>query len=191
MPPLRADKPVSDQHDSPPARDEDRNVGRFLHASAVQIEAATEETQGEIDGLAQLVLALAGHASNMSRRLEELAAADVDVGTLSAMREEISSLDAAANKTIARLQFADRLHQRLSNVKGNLDALADLLGESPMSRKRWDNFLEQSRAAFTMESERVLFDQILDTSPTGESANESLGDNIALFAPRTGGSDAG
>ena len=182
MPLQRADASMSEDHDI--------EVGRFLHASAVQIEAATEETQGEIDGLAQLVLALVGHAANMSRRLEELAAADIDVGTLAAMRDEISSLDAAANKTIARLQFADRLHQRLSNVKGNLDALADLLGESPLSDTRWSNFLESSRAAFTMESERVLFDQILDTSPASESANESLGDNIALFSPRTGDADA-
>ncbi len=177
----RAEARMSDQHDI--------HVDRFLHASAVQIEAATEETQDEIDGLAQLVLALVDHTSNMSRRLDELASSEIDVGTLAAMRDEIASLDAAANKTIARLQFADRLHQRLSNVKGNLDALAELLGETTLSGKRWNLFLESSRAAFTMESERVLFDQILDTSPESESANESLGDNIALFSPKSGDSD--
>ena len=176
---------------SGPGRETQQDVSRFLHASAVQIEAATEETRDEIESLTQLVIALAQHASAMNRRLDRLAELNLAPEDLAGIREDIKSLDAAANKTIARLQFADRMHQRLANVQVNLDALAELMGEKPMSRKSWTAFLEQSRRTFTMEHERTLFDSVLGVDAPGESANESLGDNIALFSPRRGEGDVG
>ncbi|MEM1176142.1 MAG: hypothetical protein AAGI27_15130 [Pseudomonadota bacterium] len=177
-------------HDTRRADDPDREAQRILQASMAQIDAATEETRGEIDGLAELVFALVGHAANLSDRLGELAVTEIDVHTLSAMRDEVSCLDATANKTIGRLQFAERLHQRLSSVQGNLDTLSDTLHESPLSRSSWGRFLDKSRAAFMMDAERVLLDGTEQPAPFKPSANQPLADNIALFATRRGDSNA-
>jgi len=171
--------------------DAQKNVSRFLRASAVQIEAATSETREEIENLTQLVIALAQHASTMNRRLDRFSELNLAPEDLAGIRGDITSLDAAANKTIARLQFADRMHQRLTNVQTNLDALAVLIGEKTMSPKRWSAFLEESRATFTMEHERSLFDSMVGGRSDDESANDSIGDNIALFEPVRGDGDAG
>ena len=105
-------------------RSSDLRAGLRLEDSARQVQAAAEETQAEIDGLTTLVIALAKHATVLSQRLDEQPESSLPAAQLDALRHEVSSLDAAANKTIARLQFAERLQQRLANVQLNLDALS-------------------------------------------------------------------
>lgn len=120
----------------------DLRAGQRLFDSARQVRAAAEETQAEIDGLTSLVISLAKHASILSRRLDEQPEHALPPGQLDAMRREVSSLDAAANKTIARLQFAERLQHRLMNVQLNLDALSrwfeSLCDEQSAGRKEKD-----------------------------------------------------
>ena len=104
---------------------DEMRAGQCLHNCAIQVQAAAEETQAEIDGIAELVIALAGHASALSRRLDEASRDASEAGEIARLREDMSALDAVANKTIARLQFADQLQQRLCNVQHNLNSLAD------------------------------------------------------------------
>ena len=103
---------------------DEMRAGQCLHNCAIQVQAAAEETQAEIDGIAELVIALAGHASALSHRLDRASAAN-ESDDIARLREDMSALDAVANKTIARLQFADQLQQRLSTVQHNLNSLAD------------------------------------------------------------------
>lgn len=100
-------------------------AGRQLAESALHVQAAAEETQAEIDGLTKLVVALAKHATALGRRVDAHADADLEADKLVLLREEISALDAAANKTIARLHFAERLQQRLAKVQTNLQTVSD------------------------------------------------------------------
>lgn len=100
-------------------------AGQCLHTCAIQVQAAAEETQAEIGGIAELVIALAGHASALSRRLDRASGSARESEEITRLREDMSALDAVANKTIARLQFADQLQQRLSTVQHNLNSLAD------------------------------------------------------------------
>ncbi len=102
---------------------DEMRAGQCLHNCAIQVQAAAEETQAEIDGIAELVVALAGHASKLSRKLDQASSDESE--DISRLREDMSALDAVANKTIARLQFADQLQQRLSTVQHNLNSLAD------------------------------------------------------------------
>ena len=104
---------------------DEMRAGQCLHNCAIQVQAAAEETQAEIDGIAELVIALAGHAGKLSRRLDQASASGDESDDIARLREDMSALDAVANKTIARLQFADQLQQRLSTVQHNLNSLAD------------------------------------------------------------------
>ena len=104
---------------------DEMRAGQCLHNCAIQVQAAAEETQAEIDGIAELVIALAGHASALSRRLDKASSGANESDDIARLREDMSALDAVANKTIARLQFADQLQQRLSTVQHNLNSLAD------------------------------------------------------------------
>ena len=104
-----------------------RNARAYLHASAEEIRSAAAETQAEIDGMARLVTSLAEHVVGMSMQLDRLEHESLRPEDMKAMRDEVSSLDAVSNKTIARLQFAERLNRRLMAVQKNLDALAIVL----------------------------------------------------------------
>ena len=104
---------------------DEMRAGQCLHNCAIQVQAAAEETQAEIDGIAELVIALAGHASTLSHRLDKASSGADQSDEISRLREDMSALDAVANKTIARLQFADQLQHRLSTVQHNLNSLAD------------------------------------------------------------------
>jgi len=61
-----------------------------------------------------------------------------------------------------RLQFADRLNQRLSNVVKNLTDLAKLMNSSdlPITQAKWAGYLNEARTTFTMELERKMFDAV-------------------------------
>ena len=70
-----------------------------------------------------------------------------------------------------RLQFADRMNQRLSNVASNLAGLADLMqpAEWPATDIKWREFLKRTRATFSMEQERQMFDAVFAASATDAS----------------------
>ncbi len=145
-----------------------------MHSSAEQIDAAASETQAEIDGLAQLVAALAEHASGMSDRLDNLSKNLLRPEDMQSVREEIASLDAVANKTIARLHFADRLNQRLGRVQDNLDALADFFSAQPgLSRARQQPLFPAPDRPPVTARQRELFEELrpepgdVDLSATG------------------------
>lgn len=116
---------MSDTESNTRMQVDEMRAGQCLHNCAIQVQAAAEETQAEIDGIAELVIALAGHASALSRRLERAGSNGTESEEITRLREDMSALDAVANKTIARLQFADQLQQRLSTVQHNLNSLAD------------------------------------------------------------------
>lgn len=162
----------------------DRTISRFLHASAEQIDAASSETQAEIDGLAQLVAALAKHASGMSHRLEHLSKDLLRPEDMQSVREEIASLDAVANKTIARLHFADRLNHRLGRVQDNLDALADFFSAQPgLCRARQQQLFPAPDRPPVTARQRELFDELL---PERTHSETPAADNVTVldFAPR-------
>jgi len=72
----------------------------------------------------------------------------------------------AMSLALVKLQFADRLGQRLSNVRDNLARLAELMSSPDVSvtEKSWSDFLVDVRASFTMEDERRIFDAIVGNS---------------------------
>lgn len=86
----------------------------------------------------------------------------------------------AAIELITRLQSVDRLMQRLSNVQLNLDRLAKFVtAETQIPRvSQWSEFMEQTRASFTMEQERALFDEMLSEYSKASSSSD---DDITLF----------
>ena len=116
---------MSDSESKPQVKVDEMRAGQCLHTCAIQVQAAAEETQAEIDGIAELVIALAGHASALSHRLERASGSATELAEVRRLRDDMSALDAVANKTIARLQFADQLQERLSTVQHNLNSLAD------------------------------------------------------------------
>ena len=143
--------------------DQDGTAARLVQLCAEQIRAAVDEASSEIESLSLAVLDTARHADRLAGRGRPVGcepADDKDAGDASQPLKE------AALNASSRLQFADRMSQRLSNTASNLAALAQLMQttERPISDEDWSTFLDAARARFTMEHERRMFDAVFETA---------------------------
>ena len=149
----------------PPGPDQDGTAARLVQLCAEQIRAAVDEASSEIESLSLAVLDTARHADQLAGR--ELAG-DKNAG------DDSQPLKEAALNASSRLQFADRMSQRLSNTASNLAALAQLMQttERPISDEDWSTFLDDARARFTMEHERRMFDAVFETAGPAPPASD-------------------
>lgn len=93
---------------------------------------------------------------------------------------------------IMAFQFYDQMVQRLDHVCRSIDALADLIADSRRlySPAEWVSIQDKIRSKYTMESERIMFDAILngasihdalELSRSWADAERGKGDEIELF----------
>ncbi len=153
----------------------DSETGQLIDLCAEQIKAALDEALREIDALSDSALDTARHASAL------LGAINVQNLEVNPVGESVSAdcqaLQQAVRKVCIRMQFADRLNQRLSNVAKNLAGLAELMKSSdlPITADKWTEFLNEARTTFTTERERKMFDTVFRASAV-EIGNDSASD---------------
>jgi hypothetical protein len=90
-------------------------------------------------------------------------------------------------KSIIAFQFYDRMQQCLQHVTANLKGLSQLV-ESPerlYNPFEWNKFQMEIRSRYTMESEKVMFDAILE----GKSIDEAFAIKAELEAQKSDDDD--
>lgn len=141
----------------------DSEAARLVALCADQIGAAVKEASCEIDSLSCAVLDSARQAGAL---LAAINIGSPKTATTSDEFELVSrALQESARTASTRLQFADRLEQRLLNVSRNLAGLARLMRsiDLPITEVEWVACLAATRATFTIEQERQMFDAAFDT----------------------------
>ena len=135
-----------------------KEAAQLVDLCADQVTAAVAEAQGEIAGLTAALL----DAAEQTQRLS----ATTDDGTIQTKVQHACS----------RLQFADRLSQRLANVSSNLGVFADLLRTTPLplERAHWNALLDTMQANFTMADERLMFRTAFDAAMPLERADAQV-----------------
>jgi len=153
----------------------DSPAARLVALFAEQIEVAVDEAFREIDGLSRAVLDSARHANAL---LAAVKGQKGNAGPEGGRRTEAHSyaLQEAARAASMRLQFADRLQQRLANVSINLVGFARLMQSTdlPTTDANWSAYLEAARSTFTMEQERRMFDAVFDASVPSADTEPAL-----------------
>ena len=109
--------------------------------------------------------------------------------SLAEAEADSQALQKAVRSATMRLQFADRLQQRLTNIAENLTRLAKLMQsiDLPITDAQWSEYLDTTRAKFTMEQERQMFDVMFGTAT---EPGPAASDTSVLFdteANETGG----
>lgn len=141
---------------------------KLLTVSVAQVEKGMREGDSSINTLATSFSSLVEDVSDISKLL----------GSLNSCKEKNSALARCAESqqkiqsSIVAFQFYDRLQQSLSHVSESLRGLS-LLVESPerlYNPKEWKNFQNEIRERYTMESEKIMFDAILQ----GKSIDEAI-----------------
>jgi len=126
-------------------------VTKLVDLCAKQIRAAMDEARVEIASLSQHLLGAHELAGSPQKQIDQ--------------QEVLQEVGQA----IAKLQFADRLSQRLLNVAGNLGRLEELLlSDGDVGQSRWEKMLEEVSHSFTMESERRLFDEVIGANTVSD-----------------------
>ena len=147
----------------------DCGTAQLIDLCVEQIKAALDEAFAEFDALSGAVLDTARHANAL---LDTVKAENPDINpTNESASGAGQALQQAVQDAYIRLQFADRLNQRLSNVSTNLTGLAELMQANDLSIAdiEWTEFLKQTRRTFTMKSERQMFDALF--AAAGEASN--------------------
>ena len=161
----------------------DSERARLIELFADQITAAVDEAIREIDALSHSFFDTARHASTL------LGVVGDQSPDLSAERDSLladsEALQQAVQNVTTRLQFADRLNQRLSNVSKNLSGLAELMQSTdlPITDIKWSAFLNETRATFTMKQERQMFDAMFGapTAAIGVDPATDTSQNLTIF----------
>jgi hypothetical protein len=160
---------------------------KLLTLSAAQVDVILQESDISVDTLTESFTDIVESMHTINNHLLALDASDARDQALSCCSATKAEIQAA----IIAFQFYDRMQQCLQHVTSNLRGLSKLV-ESPeclYNPGEWQRFQNQIRSRYTMESEKLMFDAILQ----GKSIEDAIAakeayqhqqkpsDNIELF----------
>lgn len=158
----------------------------MLILSAIQVEDMLSEADLSVDTLTESFTSIVDHMQAINKHLLTLDSCSVRDEAIICCSETTEKIQAS----IIAFQFYDRMQQCLQHVTSNLKGLSELV-ESPdrlYNPNEWRKFQTQIRSRYTMESEKLMFDAIVEGKSIDEAIaiknihqEENQSDNIELF----------
>jgi len=145
-----------------------RETVKLLTVSVSQVEANMNAGDDSVTTLTESFTGIVDHMAAINGLLNTLEASETKNETLQHCQQASDKIQTS----IIAFQFYDRLQQSLSHVAHSLKGLSDLV-DSPerlYNPIEWKKFQDEIRGRYTMESEKILFDAILQ----GKSIEEAL-----------------
>ncbi|ESS73354.1 hypothetical protein MGMO_25c00320 [Methyloglobulus morosus KoM1] len=145
-----------------------RETVKLLNLSAAQVDALMQESELSVNTLTE---SFTNIAESMQLIHDHLLALDTS-DTKDEVLDCCADTHAKFQKAIIAFQFYDRMQQCLQHVTSNLRNLSALV-ENPdrlYNPKEWLDFQSQIRSRYTMESEKLMFDAILQ----GKSIEDAI-----------------
>lgn len=164
-----------------------RETVKLLTLSATQVEESMIKGDDSVIALTESFTAMVAHLTGINEQLQLLEQSeprDLALGHCAATSEKIQT-------SIIAFQFYDRLQQCLQHVTHCLKGLSGIVEDSERlyNPQEWTKLQDQIRAAYTMESEKALFDAIIKGKSleeavkiaAAESTNKNDDEDIELF----------
>jgi len=145
-----------------------RETIKLLAVSVVQVENSMKLGDKSVSVLTDSFASMVADMNAIHQILLENAPEDVRNIALA----YCESTQQKMNSSIVAFQFYDRLQQCLSHVSTGLQGLSGII-DNPQrlyNPQEWHNFQTEIRSHYTMESEKIMFDAILN----GNSIEEAL-----------------
>jgi hypothetical protein len=158
-----------------------RETVKLLNLSAAQVDALMQESELSVNTLTESFTDIVESMQTINNHLLSLDASGTKDDVLACCSETKAKIQAA----IIAFQFYDRMQQCLQHVTSNLRSLSALV-ETPdrlYNPNEWREFQGQIRSRYTMESEKMMFDAILQ----GKSIDDAIAAKDAY--KRTGSDD--
>ncbi len=141
---------------------------KVLTVSVVQVESSMKEGDNSVNTLTQSFTSLVSHMNAINEILESMEGSENSQEAMTVCLEARAIIQAS----IVAFQFYDRLQQSLSHVAESLRGLSDLV-EDPTriyNPLEWEQLRGFVRSQYTMESEKAIFDAIIQ----GKSIDEAV-----------------
>ncbi len=158
----------------------------MLILSAIQVEDMMNESDLSVNTLTESFTSIVEHMQAINDHLLALDSSEIRNEAIACCAETTDKIQAS----IIAFQFYDRMQQCLQHVTLNLKGLSELVESQNRlyNPEEWRQFQSQIRSRYTMESEKLMFDAIVE----GKSVDEALAiknthqeedesDNIELF----------
>lgn len=145
-----------------------RETAKLLTLSISQVEANMHVGDESVTTLTESFTGIVEHMTAIDVLLHTLEDSDIKTEALAHCQQTSDKIQSS----IIAFQFYDRLQQSLSHVASSLKGLTEIV-ESPQrlyDPAEWKSFQDGIRGRYTMESEKVMFDAILQ----GKSIEEAL-----------------
>lgn len=162
-----------------------RETVKLLTLSAAQVDVILQESELSVNTLTESFTDIVESMHTINSHLLSLGSSGDSGQALACCSETKDKIQRA----IIAFQFYDRMQQCLQHVTSNLRGLSNLV-ESPerlYNPNEWRGFQGQIRARYTMESEKMMFDAILqgksvdDAIAAKEAHQHGQSDEIELF----------
>jgi hypothetical protein len=158
----------------------------MLILSAIQVEDMLSAADTSVDTLTESFTSIVEHMQAINKHLLALDSCTIRDEAIICCSETTEKIQAS----IIAFQFYDRMQQCLQHVTSNLKGLSELV-ESPdrlYNPTEWRKFQTKIRSRYTMESEKLMFDAIVEGKSIDEALaikniheEEDQSDNIELF----------
>jgi len=145
-----------------------RETVKLLTVSVTQVESNMHVGDASVTTLTESFTGMVEHMGVINELLTTMEPSDNRDAALSHCQQTSDKIQTS----IVAFQFYDRLQQSLSHVASSLKGLSSLV-ESPerlYNPIEWKKFQEEIRGRYTMESEKAMFDAILQ----GKSIEEAI-----------------
>lgn len=152
-----------------------RETIKLLNLSAAQVDVIMQESELSVNTLTDSFTDIVESMQTITNHLLALETSGAKDEVLDCCTETKDKIQAA----IIAFQFYDRMQQCLQHVTSNLRGLSKLV-ENPerlYNPNEWHEFQKQIRSRFTMESEKMMFDAILQ----GKSVDDAIAAKNALL----------
>jgi len=162
-----------------------RETSRLLILSAVQVETMLNESDVSVNTLTDSFTSLVDHMNAMNTYLHALESSQNRDDAISCCEETTGKIKAS----IMAFQFYDRMVQCLQHVTSNLKNLSELVADQNRlyNPSAWLELQHHIRSRYTMESEKVMFDAILQGKTVAEALElktayqQEQSDDVELF----------
>jgi len=162
-----------------------RETVKLLTVSITQVESNMHAGDDSVTKLTESFTAIVDHMNQINELLNTLEPSDVKTAAL----DHCQQTNEKIQTSIVAFQFYDRLQQSLSHVANSLRGLSSLV-ETPerlYNPVEWKKFQNEIRNQYTMESEKALFDALLQGKSIEEAtalaaqSDEDDEDDVELF----------
>lgn len=168
--------------------DDTRETVRVLEIAAVQIETSLRESGAAIEDMICAITSMSANIRDMGQRLDDSGCADSACAAGRQIRAVCHRAEEDMQKAVMAFQFYDRLTQRMSHVRENLESLAEvILSPTREHPKLWKQLQQRARSVYSLEQERQMYNALInglsiaDVFDEDSTSKQDAGSDIELF----------